>query len=233
MSQNKTIIPDSEFDPTFGDPYAGGGNQSLYAPSGYAEASGGAPMRTMMPGEVPDTPATTPAPALPEIRPEERAFHLQQRVLIGVLFSISRGILGEIFPLYLGRNILGSAANCDIVLSENSVSAEHAILYIRSDAYPDSYPMTLTDYGSTHGTMLNSNDCRYETLEVKEGDVISIGKHYKLLLKLFDVKQAGLEEDANFNYEAQDAPKEIHTPNLGNDFYAPTDQGDSSRTVIS
>ena len=40
---------------------------------------------------------------------------LQNRPLIGVLYSISAGIEGELFPVYVGRNTIGSDPSCDIL----------------------------------------------------------------------------------------------------------------------
>ena len=56
---------------------------------------------------------------------------LQRRPLIGVLYSISAGIEGELFPLYAGRNTIGSDPSCDICLRESSVSEQHGILLAR------------------------------------------------------------------------------------------------------
>lgn len=179
-----------------------------------------------------------------------RTVAMQERVVAGVLFSISNGILGEIFPVYLGRNLIGTGSDCDIRLNEATVSAEHAVLFARGDNYPDEVPMTLTDYGSMYGTSVNDNDCRYESLMLRDGDVLSVGRHYKLLLKTFDVGRAGLSEDPEFErmsgaspageaYAAGGSSNDGGYGNDanggmtggGNDFYAPS--GDAgSRTVI-
>lgn len=172
--------------------------------------------------------------------PEEdagRQIKMQERVVVGVLFSISRGLLGEIFPLYLGRNIIGQTTECDVSLREETVSSEHAILYIRKNGHPAHYEMTLTDYNSMYGTFVNGQDGRYETLPVQENDVITIGSHYKLLIKMFDVEQLGLQEEAEFEdcTSSSEFPANEQTnASISNDFYTPTSNKDnSSRTVIS
>ena len=170
---------------------------------------------------------------------ENRQVSLQNRVVVGVLFSISRGLLGEMFPLYLGRNVIGQTANCDICLREKSVSSEHAILYIRKEGNPAQLNMTITDYNSTYGTTVNEMDARYETLPVNENDVLTIGKHYQFLVKIFDVEKAKLTEDMGFEELTDNSMvtgypyEEATNQNVSNDFYTPTQNKDnSSRTVL-
>ena len=51
--------------------------------------------------------------------------------VMGFLYSVSRTPLGEWWPLYVGPNRIGRAANCEISLQEASVSDNHATLVIR------------------------------------------------------------------------------------------------------
>ena len=67
----------------------------------------------------------------------KRTIKLQDRPIIGALFSISAGIQGELFPIYVGRNTIGSSPDCDICLRETSVSAQHAILLARKQEKED------------------------------------------------------------------------------------------------
>lgn len=234
MSQNKTIIPESEYDRQFPS-YLGmeSSASDFYRPSGAAVSS------TVIAGS--ENPSNIPQTPLPEITgartgaivSTSRTIPIQERVVIGVLFSISKGLLGEIFPLYLGRNMLGSSDECDVCLKEGTVSAEHAVVFARSDGYPGECYLSVTDYGSTHGTMINHRDCRYETSPLNDGDTLTIGKHYRFVVRLFDVKGSGLHEDSEF--------EEMHSgPDLSTlsqqapmDFYAPTRNNDNdNRTVI-
>lgn len=241
MSQEKTIVP--EFD--YGTLEKAGGNdfsQDLYAPSGAAGQSHKTASDGYMSGAVPPPiPEATAIRTEPAAQEQGRSVKMQERVVVGVLFSVSKGLLGEIFPLYLGRNIIGCAPDCDVTLKERTVSSEHAILYIRKNEGGGGYNMTITDYNTPYGTMVNGTDGRYEMLEVRENDVIAIGSHYKLMMKVFDTESAGLAEDEDFEpTDAQggagygsdtiDAEVEVNTTAM-NDFYAPTG-GDHSRTVI-
>lgn len=238
MSQNKTIVPGVDYD-NLGNTEL---DDSLYG--NLYSRSESSDNRTYIPD------VSKPSEGLGQgvIPQREQPFgqaegsrqvSLQNRVVVGVLFSISRGLLGEIFPLYLGRNVIGQTANCDICLKEKSVSSEHAILYIRKEGNPTQLNMTITDYNSTYGTTVNEMDARYETLPVNENDVLTIGKHYQFLVKVFDVEKARLAEDMGFeelidNSMGTGYPyEEVPSQNVSNDFYTPTQNKDnSSRTVL-
>ncbi len=242
MSQNKTIVPGVNYDNPQNNEYEEAVFGSLYSRSGTDDN------RTCIAG----SPAAAQAPydksnsveghaAAPGTGNSSfRHIMMQERVVVGCLFSISHGLLGEIFPLYLGRNIIGYTPNCDVCLKEKTVSSEHAILYIRKEGHPANYFMTITDYNSEYGSAVNGNDGRYETLTVRENDVITIGRHYKLLVKIFDVETAGLDEDTEFEeMEIQQTYNSIQTggnnvpPAVSNEFYTPTrNKDESERTVI-
>lgn len=237
MSQNKTVIPESEYDNQY---RAYGGEMSssvsdFYRPSGVTANNG-----TVISGI--DNGSLNPSDKLTEAganatagidESQSRSILLQERVIIGVMFSISKGLLGEIFPIYLGRNMMGSSASCDIRLGEKSVSEEHAVIFARCDGYPGECYLTVTDYGSSHGTMVNQKDCRYETMPLSDGDILTVGKHYHLCVRLFDVSKKGLYEDAGFE-DIQSTSVSAYAPNPpAYDFYAPSKGGgNDNRTVI-
>lgn len=247
MSQNKTIIPDAEFDPQASPAMESDAYADFYRPTGSAPANS----RTYIAGSPIDAAPAAPesnegsgsssSNAAPGAEGNSRSLNMQERVVVGVLFSISKDLLGEIFPIYLGRNVIGSDPSSEICLRESTVSAEHAVLFVRRDGYPDECVMSLTDYGSAHGTVVNNRDCRYETLSVKENDVLTIGKHYRFIVKTFETGKAGLFEDPAFEQiggsasaaQPESAPQ---APNFGGDFYAPTSNNEndlsSNRTVI-
>lgn len=236
MSQNKTIVPGVDYndvntniDEAF---YAG-----LYSKSNNADGQ-----KTYIPG-MGDGSVAPPSNNQPRVQQnnnsiieQTRTISFQNRVVVGVLFSVSRGLLGEIFPLYLGRNLIGKSNNCDVCLCENTVSSEHAILYIRkTNGNPQShYDITLTDYNSEYGSTVNQEDGRYETLPVKENDILTIGLHYKFIIKIFDVDDTMLNEDEEFEDSNATGPTQFGQEIIGNNFYAPSsDGGNSNKTVIS
>lgn len=226
MSQQKTIVPDVDYDalPT-GDWYG----------DMYTRTNSG---KTIPPAHPYDqrTPVTSGA-KMPMQQPAsgQRVLVMQERVLVGVLYSMSRGIIGEIFPLYLGRNIIGMSEKCDVRLQEATVSPEHAILHVKKHETDGGahYEATVTDFNSMYGTAVNGVDGRYDSLDVNDGDVMLVGAHYKFLVRFFDKMNATMEEDADFTDSVPQAAI-IPTEDSGSSFYTPTQPKgqDSSRTVI-
>lgn len=232
MSQNKTVIPESEYD--LHHPISSDMNSSseFYRPSGVAANS------TVISGTgfaaSPPLSSSVKQNQISEAAdPNKRYIPIQERVIIGVLFSISKGLLGEIFPIYLGRNLIGTSTSADICLKEQTVSEEHAILHVRCDNYPGDCYLSITDYGSSHGTTVNHKDCRYETLPVRDGDILVIGRHYQLCVCLFDIEKSGLFEDNEFE-EPDTASVSISTQyHSSGDFYSPSQSiNNDNKTVI-
>ena len=238
MSQNKTIVPGVDYENLSNTELDDSLYGSLYSRSEESDNRTYIPDVSKPLGELGQEVMPQREPSLGQTE-ENRQVSLQNRVVVGVLFSISRGLLGEMFPLYLGRNVIGQTANCDICLREKSVSSEHAILYIRKEGNPAQLNMSITDYNSTYGTTVNEMDARYETLPVNENDVLTIGKHYQFLIKIFDVEKARLTEDMGFEELTDNSMvtgypyEEATNQNVSNDFYTPTQNKDnSSRTVL-
>lgn len=114
---------------------------------------------------------------------------LQNRPLIGVLYSISAGIEGELFPVYVGRNIIGSDLSCDICLRETSVSSQHGILLARKQFNQEGNEyinVLLSDNNSMYGTSVNGERINFEKVTCSNGDIISVGQNYVLVLSLFN-----------------------------------------------
>lgn len=237
MSQNKTIVPGVDYDNVNTNI-----DESFYAGL-YCKSDAIGSQKTYIPG-MGEEPLASSVQNVSQSKDqhvnngiigETRMISLQNRVVVGVLFSVSRGLLGEIFPLYLGRNLIGKSQNCDVCLHENTVSSEHAILYIRkNNSIASHYDITLTDYNSQYGSTVNDEDGRYETLSVKENDILTIGRHYKFIIKIFDVDETVFREDEEFEDSNEIASMQIGQGVIENDFYAPSNnQGNSNKTVIS
>ena len=125
-------------------------------------------------------PGAQPAAAAPA---EPRDVSLSDRPLAGILVSRSRTELGEIFPVYVGRNTIGSAPDRDVRLREESVSPNHAVLLIRVVPGPegDVAQVSITDYDSEHGTTLNGLRLGYDKEELQAGDRLGFGLAYECL----------------------------------------------------
>lgn len=234
MSQNKTVVPDVNL------------NQSEIENSIYDELYSRNPESsnaTYVPGLSQKTTVGTNTAFLStnehfDVREEDqepRTVVLKKRMVVGVLFSISKGMLGELFPVYLGDNLIGNAEECDICLLEKTVSSRHALLNVSRHFGSMAYQISITDLNSMYGTLVNDVDARYDVPIVSENDVITCGLHYKLLLKLFDVEENHLHEEEDF--EAVQVNRDSVTipqrSNLSNAFYTPTKNNpNSSKTVL-
>lgn len=224
MSQNRTIIPGVDYSQyeDDADQFYSRSNKAntnrTYVPDMYRE------MSRELEEDNPDTSFQ---------RNEE------ERMIAGVLFSISRKPSGEVFPIYLGRNSIGSDDACDVCLKEETVSPNHALLLIRSLEKGDTdYTVTLTDFRSYYGTKVGTTVLNDERQVCSNHDILTIGENYQLMLCLFDVKKYNLKTASYFrnilskpkesNKEIQREPATVQTTrqmeNVEDemDFYAPT-----------
>jgi len=84
------------------------------------------------------------------------------------LIGLSDPIMNEVFPLMLGRYLLGRDLESDIRVIEDSVSGKHAELDIRIEgAY-------LTNLIATNGTLINGQ--QVQTQRLQNGDTIDLGR---------------------------------------------------------
>ena len=190
MSQNKTVFPglgqEGDFTPRQSYP---GNNQPYSRPSNQGRGNG-----TVYPGmEMPtgSQRATTPH--------QQNVPKTSGKPIVGFLYSISRTGIGEYWPLHIGQNIIGNAPDCDIVLGEGTVTYRHANLHINRMKKPEKTEATISDLGSTNGTQVNENSVSVaRPVECVNGDIITIGENYDLLLILIDAKASGLHLSENF-----------------------------------
>ena len=125
----------------------------------------------------------------PSYSESAHVIRLQNRPLIGVFYSISAGIEGELFPVYVGRNTIGSDPSCDICLRETSVSAMHGMLVARKQTNEEGREyirVILSDNNSGYGIIVNGQSLNFEKVECSDGDVIKVGQNYVLVLSLFN-----------------------------------------------
>jgi len=133
--------------------------------------------------------------------PKQKGIELQERVIAGVLYSISRLYTGEIFPIYVGRNTIGRDKGCDIRLQEESVSPNHAVLLVRNienEEGQTEMTVSITDYDSEYGTKVGDEPLGFDKATCYDHDIISIGECYKFMLCLFDAPTYGMYVDENF-----------------------------------
>lgn len=127
--------------------------------------------------------------------------NLQSRPLAGILYSVSRDNCGELFPLYAGRNTIGSSPECDVYLSEETVSPNHAVLLIRSVVTENGenvVTMSITDYDSEYGTIVDGNKMGYDREHLCGNEIIEIGCGYKFLFVPLNATKFGLSMSSEF-----------------------------------
>lgn len=171
-----------------------------------------------------------------------RELMLQSRPLAGVLYSVSRDFCGEIFPVYAGRNTIGSAPSSDIYLSENTVSPNHAVLLVRNitdESGKRLVTMNLTDYDSEYGTEVNGVRLGYDRETLKGGEIIRIGASYFFIFVALDPVPYGLGQVPDFHAvkrfvnrpAAVAAPGDIYMP-VPNEPVYPTAVGEEDERTF-
>lgn len=115
--------------------------------------------------------------------------------LLGFLFSVSKTMAGEYWPLYLGANTIGRGSQNSIQLLEATVSDVHANIHIISRS--GKMFAILSDSQSKTGVLLN-NELLIADSYVKNGDIITIGESYELYVLLLNVSELNLKEKESF-----------------------------------
>ena len=123
--------------------------------------------------------------------------NIKDKPVLGFLYSISRSNFGEFWQVYLGSNTIGRNDNADVVLSEGTVSGEHATLIVHQEDDGEVYA-GIKDNGSTHGVKVNGKSAHFDVVGCNNMDIITVGKSYELLFILPDVKTLGLKKADNF-----------------------------------
>ena len=187
MSQNKTVIKGLE--PADAPNVEGGASGNFYTRAVRPNAKG-----TVVPGM---EGAVTNAASMPTPQSQQNKSATGKPV-VGFLYSISRTAIGEYWPIHIGQNTIGQNPASDIVLSEGTVSSDHAVLVVRKMKNPEKVIASISDARSTNGTMLNGESLGFSAVECKNGDIITIGDNYELFLVLVDAPALGLKVCEDF-----------------------------------
>lgn len=193
MSQNKTVFPGVGPEGNYNSNHEQGytGVNQAYSRSSNSRRGNG----TVYPGM--EMPPSGTSRVIHESRVS--AVRSNGKPIVGFLYSISRTGLGEYWPLHVGQNIIGNSEDCDIILGEGTVSGKHANLHINKMKKPEKTEATISDLASTNGTQVNENSVSVaHPVECVDGDIITIGENYDLLLILIDTKALGLHLSDNF-----------------------------------
>ena len=120
---------------------------------------------------------------------------VQSGQVFGFLFSVSKSLAGEYWPLMLGSNTIGRGNGNSINLGELTVSETHASIHVISRA--NKLIVYIKDDQSKTGTLLNGELLRGEA-DLKNGDIITIGEHYEMYVVLINPYDLGLKVKEEF-----------------------------------
>ena len=195
MSQNKTRVPgmDSE------DSNFYGGQQQQPTGSFYSRRNSAAAHGTVVPGMEAAHQSEGGDSHVQQQQQTAKGRPLQVgKPIVGFLYSISRTPAGEFWPLQIGPNKIGTNPSSDIILSEGTVSQDHAVLVVRKLKSSGNVIASITDAQSTNGTMLNGESLGFTPVECHNGDKIVIGENYELVLILIDTAKMELSAAEGF-----------------------------------
>lgn len=146
---------------------SGGGNMGIFGKN----KGGGGPQ-----GHVPDVEDTDDA--------RTRALNLDQfmdtrkrKECVGWVVALNGNHRGEDFRLVPGKNVMGTAADCDIVITDPYLSNQHATVRYEDGEF------VLVDLDSTNGTYVN--DKRISRMELIDNDKIRLGRTEMKFKSLF------------------------------------------------
>ena len=200
MSQNKTVIQGLEQpENNFGSAPNGASSNNFYTRGNRSSAARG----TVVPGMMEAQASATSGTPNPASAPQPRTNVQPGKPIVGFLYSISRTRAGEYWPIQLGKNTIGQDESNDILLAEGTVSSNHAVLLTRQGK--NGIIASIKDDQSTNGTKINGELLDFGAEECHDGDIITVGNNYELLLVLIDSEKRGLKPSDDF------IPVEIET----------------------
>ena len=188
MSQNKTVIQGLE---PADAPNQMGAGRNFYS-RGANQARG-----TVVPG-MSENIASTDNPNPQKQTQSQQKTNASGKPVVGFLYSVSRTAAGEFWPLHIGQNTIGQNPANDVVLSEGTVSMDHAVLVVRKMKNPEKTIASISDARSTNGTMINGDSLGFTAVECHNGDIITIGENYELYVILIDTATLGLSVSESF-----------------------------------
>ena len=87
---------------------------------------------------------------------------------VGWLVAVNGSLKGIDFRLVPGKNVIGTAADCEVVLTDQYLSGRHAVIRYEEGRF------TLVDLDSTNGTYVN--DERVSKEEIIDNDSVRLGR---------------------------------------------------------
>lgn len=110
---------------------------------------------------------------------------LKKGRLVGFLVTYTHDPAGFFYEIRQGRHIIGSSGEADITIKDDMISSQHAILLYRKGNF------FFKDNLSTNGSFVNGKNINVnDTLQLKNYDVIKMGKTKLRLIKIFPDRRA-------------------------------------------
>ncbi len=91
----------------------------------------------------------------------------KSREVCGWIVALNGQHKGEDFRLRVGKNVLGTAADCDIVLTDKKISRKHATVRYEGGEFQ------IADLDSSNGTYVN--DEKVQKHDLIDNDIIKLG----------------------------------------------------------
>lgn len=122
------------------------------------------------------TEAPTPEPMGPDDEGVEKTralnvdemFEPEIQAVVGWIVALEGEQKGRDFRLTSGKNVIGTSADCDVVLTDRYMSSRHATITY------DSGRFTLVDLDSTNGSFVNDKKATRE--ELIDNDTVRFGR---------------------------------------------------------
>ncbi len=122
---------------------------------------------------------TESQPAMPAAEPEGANFGDKTQFIqvmtenefapvVGWLVCLNGGLKGHDFRIRDGKNVIGTAADADVVLTDQYMSARHAVIRHEEGMF------IIVDLDSTNGTYVNDQRCSKE--ELIDNDRVRVGR---------------------------------------------------------
>jgi hypothetical protein len=129
---------------------------------------GGAASSTAMPMPMPGAGQGTAMLNVLEIGGEKgRGSQDKSREVCGWMVALNGQHKGEDFRLRVGKNVLGTAADCDIVLTDKKISRKHATIRYEGGEFQ------IADLDSSNGTFVN--DEKVQKHDLIDNDIVKLG----------------------------------------------------------
>src|SRR2546425_2529562 len=91
----------------------------------------------------------------------------KSREVCGWIVALNGQHKGEDFRLRVGKNVLGTAADCDIVLTDKKISRKHATVRYEGGEFQ------IADLDSSNGTFVN--DEKVQKHDLIDNDIVKLG----------------------------------------------------------